>query len=41
MDHESSWREEETVALEMTSDMMGGERELSCLLAWDICQSLV
>ena len=29
------------MALGMTSDMMGGERELSGLLAWDICQSLV
>ena len=38
MDQESSWREEETVVLEMTSDMQGmmwGEPELSGLLAWD------
>ena len=38
MDQESSWKEEETVALEMTSDvqgMMWGEPELSDLLAWD------
>ena len=38
MDLESSWKEEETVALEMTSDMQGmmwGEPGLSGLLAWD------
>ena len=38
MDQESSWKEEETVALEMTSDMQGmmwGEPELSGLLTLD------
>ena len=38
MDQECSWKEEETEALEMTSDMQGmmwGEPGLSGLLAWD------
>ena len=35
MDQESSWKEEETVALEMTSDMQGMMWGEPGLLTWD------